>query len=102
MMHKMKKEKKDEPGMKTKKKEKQMESYSFGVWALSSFINQDDCRPTAGWIRVGKYMVVRASRALKKKRASACDWGGAGGEGGEESGGTAEGKNGEDEREEMK
>jgi len=47
-------------------KKKKAEEVGVGMWPLASFMNQDAERPTAGRLRVGKFLVVRASRNLKK------------------------------------
>jgi hypothetical protein len=45
---------------------KKAEEVGVGMWPLASFMNQDNERPTAGRVRVGKFLVVRASRNLKR------------------------------------
>lgn len=46
-------------------KDKAME-LSIGMWPLAAFMNQDMEYPTVGRVRVKQYLVVRASRDLKK------------------------------------
>jgi hypothetical protein len=36
------------------------------MWPLAAFMNEDIERPTAARIRIGMYLIVRASRDLKK------------------------------------
>lgn len=48
------------------KKTKKAEQVTVGLWPLAAFMNQDEERPTAGRVCVGKFLVVRASRDLKR------------------------------------